>query len=249
MYFSIFFNTHSLYKSLNIFFVSFVVLIVSSCSNPQSGPDKTIVGALIGGGWGAGAGAILGNQVNHDAQGTIVGAGYGLIQGALVGGGFDLNESSLLNQKQQLASLKIANEANRRRLSQIQSDLESNGVEANSASSVHQVFFDVDATSLRIGTSANLEKVANAIASNKNAITIHVNGHSDDAGDSEYNMRLSEARARAVTSYLTARGISIDQIQMESFGSTRPIATNSTPVGRQLNRRVDVYSSPFKSRS
>ena len=136
------------------------------CSNPQAGPDKSIAGAIIGGGWGAGAGAILGNQVNQDAQGTIVGAGYGFVQGALVGAGFDLNEETLIDQQRQLASLKIANEANSRRLNQIQSHLEATGVAASNTGVVHQVFFDVDQTNLRTGTIANLEKISNTIASN-----------------------------------------------------------------------------------
>ena len=220
-----------------------VVLFTVGCSNPQAGPDKSIAGAIIGGGWGAGAGAILGNQVNQDAQGTIVGASYGFVQGALVGAGFDLNEETLIDQQRQLASLKIANEANSRRLNQIQSHLEGTGVAASNAGVVHQVFFDVDQTNLRAGSVANLEKISNAIASNPGAISVHVDGHSDDGGDSGYNLRLSEARARTVTAYLASRGISIDQINMQSYGSTRPIASNGTPVGRQMNRRVDVYIS------
>ncbi|MCB0330297.1 MAG: OmpA family protein, partial [Bdellovibrionales bacterium] len=94
---------------------------------------------------------------------------------------------------------------------------------------------------LRAGAVSNLEVIADSLANNPYAIDIHVIGHTDDSGNPEYNSRLAEARARNVSAYLMTRGVSSSQIQVTSFGGKRPIASNETPVGRQLNRRVDVY--------
>ena len=188
-------------------------------------------------------GAVVGNQLKYGTagQGAAVGAGFGFISGALTGMTYDQIEGTQLYHKRQLASLKIQNATNARHLSHIQDQLDSGTTSI--AGSVYQVFFDVDATNLRSGAIANLEVITDSIKGDSNAFKIHVVGHSDDSGAVEYNKRLAEARARTVSSYLASNGVSIDQIVVNSFGAKRPIATNSTPVGRQLNRRVDVYIS------
>jgi outer membrane protein OmpA-like peptidoglycan-associated protein len=160
----------------------------------------------------------------------------------LSGAGYDLAEGTQLDHERQLASLKIQNTANQRELERVQARLD-DAVGAEIGGGVYQVFFDEDATNLRAGAVANLEVIAESIKANPRAYTINVVGHTDDSGSPEYNERLAEARARAVSAYLGSRGIAMDQIKVTSYGSTRPIATNSNAVGRQLNRRVDVYLS------
>jgi outer membrane protein OmpA-like peptidoglycan-associated protein len=90
---------------------------------------------------------------------------------------------------------------------------------------------------------ANLETIAESIKGSNVVRKVHVVGHTDDTGNVKYNETLSQARAASVSSYLAGRGIANDQIEVKSFGATKPIATNSTEAGRQLNRRVDVYIS------
>ena len=216
------------------------VPFLTACSNPQPGPDKTIAGAVLGAGWGAGAGAVVGHQVGYTGEGAGVGAGFGAVGGALSGAGYDLNESVLLDQERALASLKIQNEANSQQLRNLQNRMDK-AVLSNLTAGVHQVFFDIDATSLKAGAIANLEVIADQIKTSTHGVTINVVGHSDDSGNPEYNSKLAEARARSVSAYLAARGISMNRILVSSFGGERPIATNSSPVGRQLNRRVDIY--------
>jgi outer membrane protein OmpA-like peptidoglycan-associated protein len=219
-----------------------VLAVISAlgCSNPQPGPDKTIAGTVLGAGWGAGAGAVIGNQVDSTGKGVAVGAGFGAVAGALSGAGYDLSEGAQLRQDRELASLKIQNLANQRELQAVQNKLDQ-AVTGEAPTGVYQVFFDENATSLRAGAISNLEVIADSIKGSARAYVINVVGHSDDAGNAEYNEKLSESRARAVSAYLGSRGIAMDQIKVSSFGSTRPIATNSTQVGRQLNRRVDIY--------
>lgn len=213
---------------------------LSGCSNPQSGPDKTASGAMLGSAWGAGAGAVVGHQLSYAGEGTAVGAGFGLVSGALSGLAYDLSEGAQLEQDRQLAALKVQNETNAKALDELQSRLDQT-IASDLAGGIYQVFFDADSTSMRAGAVANLEVIAEQIKSSPHASVINVVGHADDSGSPDYNQRVAEARARNVAGYLAARGISFGQIVIKHFGSQRPIASNGSVVGRQLNRRVDVF--------
>lgn len=69
---------------------------------------------------------------------------------------------------------------------------------------------------------------------------IEINGHSSEEGTAEYNMQLSEDRAKAVKAYLVNSGVSASKITIKGFGETRPVASNETEEGRQQNRRVEI---------
>lgn len=219
--------------------LSLLLLSLTACGNPQPGPDKSLGGAVLGAAWGAGAGAVVGNQVSSQGGGIAVGAGFGAASGLITGAGMDMNESAMMREEKELASLKVQNMANTQELANLQASLDR--AYSKAGSGIYQVFFDPDATNLRLGSISNLEKIADSIKANPGAFRVHVDGHTDDSGRIDYNNTLAEARARSVASYLAARGIGVDQISVNSFGSKRPIASNSNPTGRQLNRRVDVY--------
>jgi len=65
-------------------------------------------------------------------------------------------------------------------------------------------------------------------------------GHTDNVGDDNSNMKLSEDRARAVANYLMKKGVASDRIDVKYYGETKPIATNDTEEGRRMNRRVEM---------
>lgn len=69
-------------------------------------------------------------------------------------------------------------------------------------------------------------------------------GNTDDTGDSEYNQRLSERRARSVAKVFQSRGVSIDRIYYRGAGETDPVADNATEEGRAKNRRVEIVEMP-----
>jgi outer membrane protein OmpA-like peptidoglycan-associated protein len=228
------------YRNSSILLI-FITLLgsVSGCSNPQSGPDKTIGGAILGAGWGAGAGAVVGNQVANSGDGAAVGAGVGAINGLLSGVGIDVEEGALLEQRRAIEGLQFRNEMTARELATLQYKLDR--ARPSSVSPVfYQVFFDEDGTSIKSGSGANLELLAESLKGAGRAPKITVAGHSDDSGTSEYNERLAEARARTVVGFLVEHGISADQIKLQNFSSTRPLVSNGSPEGRQMNRRVDV---------
>ena len=75
--------------------------------------------------------------------------------------------------------------------------------------------------------------------SNNNAYTLEINGHTDNTGNAEHNLKLSQDRAEAVKRYITSKGISPDRITTSGFGDTEPVSSNYTAKGRALNRRVE----------
>lgn len=68
---------------------------------------------------------------------------------------------------------------------------------------------------------------------------IAIQGHTDNIGNDEDNLKLSEDRAMAVYNYLINAGISSQRLSARGYGSTRPVNDNSTPEGRAKNRRVE----------
>lgn len=74
---------------------------------------------------------------------------------------------------------------------------------------------------------------------NNPSVSIKITGHTDNTGRLEYNMRLSEARAKAVFDELIKRGIDPSRITYEGKGPNQPVATNETEEGRAQNRRVE----------
>lgn len=79
-----------------------------------------------------------------------------------------------------------------------------------------------------------------AIMNENPTLRIKIEGHTDNAGNDDTNMTLSEDRAAAVKAYLVSKGISEDRITTEGFGETMPIANNSTSAGRAKNNRVEL---------
>jgi outer membrane protein OmpA-like peptidoglycan-associated protein len=216
-----------------------LLVALTACSVPTPGPDKTAAGTVLGAAWGAGAGAAIGNQVNSQGAGIAVGAGFGAVAGMVAGAQQDIEEGTQLDQERKLAALKVQTFTNQMELEKIQARLDM-PQGAPKTNAVYQVFFDEDATSMRSGAVENLEAIAESIKTNPYVGTVSVIGHSDDTGNSEYNDKLALARATSVASYLASRGISLDRLKTSGAGAQKPIATNKTPTGRQLNRRVDV---------
>jgi outer membrane protein OmpA-like peptidoglycan-associated protein len=71
------------------------------------------------------------------------------------------------------------------------------------------------------------------------ALHVEISGHTSDDGDHDHNVALSARRAEAVKAYLVAAGIAADRIRTAGHGPDKPIADNSTAVGRAENRRIE----------
>lgn len=75
-------------------------------------------------------------------------------------------------------------------------------------------------------------------------LKIEIQGHTDNTGPSEYNLRLSEKRAREIRDYLIRKGINEKRLKSVGYGSSKPAASNNTPEGRAQNRRVELKPIP-----
>ena len=65
-------------------------------------------------------------------------------------------------------------------------------------------------------------------------------GHTDNVGSQNFNLPLSEKRAKSVVNYLVSKGISSSRLTSKGVGLSEPIADNSTAAGRAQNRRVEI---------
>jgi outer membrane protein OmpA-like peptidoglycan-associated protein len=73
-----------------------------------------------------------------------------------------------------------------------------------------------------------------------NKIIIQISGHTDNVGQAKDNLLLSNNRAKAVVNYLIQKGISAKRLVSKGFGSTKPIAPNTTENGKANNRRTEI---------
>ncbi|MEM9896975.1 MAG: OmpA family protein, partial [Bacteroidota bacterium] len=101
-----------------------------------------------------------------------------------------------------------------------------------------RAFFDVGKYSLRPEVQVLLDDLAKAFQSGGEKIEIE--SHTDNTGNADVNLKLSKNRGYAARDYLLDKGISKADISVIWHGSEKPLADNSNPFGRQLNRRVDV---------
>ncbi|HXH18347.1 MAG TPA: OmpA family protein, partial [Chitinophagales bacterium] len=105
------------------------------------------------------------------------------------------------------------------------------------------VYYDFDKSKLRDDARPVLN---NLVATLKHyPVIIEIGGHTDEMGDTAYNMKLSLRRAEAVYNYLLREGIPKEQLTQKGYGETHPVAPNrkpdgsDDPAGRQLNRRAE----------
>ncbi|ADO73931.1 OmpA family protein [Stigmatella aurantiaca] len=84
-----------------------------------------------------------------------------------------------------------------------------------------------------------LDEVASVLRRNPTLGPVLIEGHTDNVGSRNYNVDLSQRRAKAVLDYLAGKGIDRKRLSSKGFGFDQPIATNDTPLGRAKNRRVE----------
>lgn len=127
---------------------------------------------------------------------------------------------------------------------EIHKDLYLVPIEIGQVFRLNNVFFDFDKYSLRPESSVELDRVV-AFLNEYPHIEIEMSAHTDSKGSDEYNMTLSDNRAKSVREYIIAKGIAATRIISQGYGETKPVASNSNPDGtdnpdgRQLNRRVE----------
>lgn len=111
------------------------------------------------------------------------------------------------------------------------------------------VLFDFNQASLKPGAREKLSKLAGILLAYPGTYHLEIEGHTDAVGSQDYNQKLSEDRAQSVSSYLLRAGLPSDRIvAVHGFGKLRPVATNDTAEGRQMNRRVELVITDLGNR-
>ncbi len=115
--------------------------------------------------------------------------------------------------------------------------------EGETALVLRGVTFETGSARLTSAARVVLNPVAESLRANPD-VRIEISGHTDATGSLSTNMRLSQQRAEAVRDYLVLRGVWADRLEARGRGPDSPIASNSTPEGRAMNRRVELRVIP-----
>jgi len=121
---------------------------------------------------------------------------------------------------------------------EIINDIRLKRVEVGQSIVLNNIFFDTGAAELRPESYAELGILYKLMVDNP-SLKIEISGHTDNVGSAGLNQRLSERRARAVVDFLIDRGIDPERLTFKGYGFDRPIASNETAEGRQMNRRTE----------
>jgi outer membrane protein OmpA-like peptidoglycan-associated protein len=188
----------------------------------KTGMSKTAKGGLIGAGSGAVVGGVLGRVIggkNGTAAGAIIGAAVGGTGGALIGRKMD-KQAEELQRDMQNAKVERVGE----------------GIKITFDSGI---LFDTNSATLRAASMTEIQKMA-AVLQKYPDTNVLIEGHTDASGTDAINQPLSERRAQAVANYTTSQGVDASRVTATGYGSSQPIADNTTVEGKQANRRVEI---------
>ncbi|MCP3971662.1 MAG: OmpA family protein [Rhodobacteraceae bacterium] len=209
--------------------VSATALALAACTSPDVATDDprtrtkqgAVAGGILGGLLGVMSSGDGGERTRAALAGTVIGAGVG----AAIGYSLD----------QQAAELQ--RDFGDQRISII------NNGDHLVVRMPQEILFDIDSAGVKPGLRADLQVLAGSLQKYPGS-TVQVIGHTDNTGSAAHNQDLSERRAGAVTSILIGAGVAAGRLQSFGVGEDQPIATNLTPEGRALNRRVDITIRP-----
>lgn len=103
---------------------------------------------------------------------------------------------------------------------------------------VDNIYFEYNKADLTKESLPELDKLAEALLDAPN-IKVEISAHTDWVGNDQYNMTLSQKRAKSVVDYMVSKGVEKRHLVSRGYGETRPIADNKTEEGRAKNRRVE----------
>lgn len=193
-----------------------VTVLFSGC-----GASNTVKGTGIGVGAGGAVGAGIGALAGNTALGAVIGAAVGGTAGALIGKKMDKQKKEIEAAVPE-ATVEAVNDG-----------------EALKVTFDSGILFATNSSTVSEASKSALRNFATSLKANPDTY-IKIIGHTDNTGKVDYNQLLSEKRAKSVYDYLMLQGVSSDRMTYEGKGIHQPIADNSTPEGRSLNRRVEI---------
>jgi outer membrane protein OmpA-like peptidoglycan-associated protein len=130
----------------------------------------------------------------------------------------------------ELTSLKV--------FAEVERDLYLEPIVAGAVIRLNNLFFDTDKATIRPESGTELDRLAEMLLA-KPTMSVAIEGHTDDRGATQHNAALSQARAEAVRTYLTSKGIDAARLTAKGYGKTKPLTKGTSDLDRQRNRRVE----------
>lgn len=208
-----------------------VALLTAACTtDPYTGEkqlSKTAIGATAGAAIGTLGGLIVGKTTSASTRKSmLIGAGVGALAGGGVGLYMDTQEKKL-RKRLEATGVSVTRDGD-----DIILNMPSN------------ITFDTDQSDIKPDFYQVLSSVG-LVLKEYNKTIIDVTGHTDSDGSDGYNQQLSERRAASVANYLVAQDLKAERFQVLGLGESRPVASNNTEDGKQLNRRVVIKIQPL----
>jgi outer membrane protein OmpA-like peptidoglycan-associated protein/tetratricopeptide (TPR) repeat protein len=110
------------------------------------------------------------------------------------------------------------------------------------------IFYDFGKATLRDESITELSRVLSMLKETP-SLKIEISGHTDNIGSDQSNQKLSQARAQSVVDYLTSKGVAKSRLVAKGYGESKPVATNETEEGRQINRRTEFKILEFDEKA
>lgn len=215
-----------LIKTACVALLAGALLLGETACNSMTNTGK---GALIGGGGGAGLGAGIGALI-----GGGKGAGIGAAIGAAVGSGAGALIGRRMDKQQKELEAELAKQA------KIEQTTDQNGLQAIKITFDGGILFPTGKYNLNPTAQADLTKFAVNLINNPDT-NVQIFGYTDNTGSMQVNTTLSNQRANSVRNYLINCGVAADRLAAKGIPMADYIASNDTPEGRALNRRVEIY--------
>lgn len=117
-------------------------------------------------------------------------------------------------------------------------DLTKVKIEQGKVVQLKNIYFETNGFELEPRSYFELKKLLQVLREHP-TMTIEVRGHTDNQGTHDYNMKLSDDRAKSVVNFLIYNGIKPYRLKSKGFGETQPLTENETEDGKQRNRRVE----------
>lgn len=190
-------------------------LTITACDSIS----KTAKGTAIGAGAGALAGAIIGKVAGNTTTGAIVGAAVGGASGAAIGNYMD-RQSRELEEDLEGAKVERVGE----------------GIKITFDSGI---LFALNSSSLSDASKEEIAKLAEILQKYEDTNVMFA-GYTDSSGSDEYNLKLSEERAKSVAEFAAFTGVDATRMTITGYGEENPVSSNETAEGRAENRRVEV---------
>jgi outer membrane protein OmpA-like peptidoglycan-associated protein len=105
-----------------------------------------------------------------------------------------------------------------------------------------KIFFENNSDKLKVASLSQLDELSKILYKYEGA-SLTIEGHTDSVGADEYNLTLSQKRAESVRQYLIGKGILETRLFSVGLGETKPVATNTTTLGKAKNRRVELKTN------